>query len=558
MIKKRVRHLHRLQEILNAFVKNGLGFFVKELGLLELVPIKSKVALNRKEDWDSNLGEKVRFFLEDLGPTFIKLGQIASTRPDMVPPSIIRELSKLHDNVPSFAFANVKRIIEEEFGERFDQVFDGFSEQPIAAASIGQVHHAILKTKEHVVVKIQRPNIESIINTDLEILAELARLAENRVSWVREYHIREMINEFSKALRTELDFNIEARNTEKMAKRLKGNPEIHVPNIYWDYTSKRVLTLEFFKGLKINDPSLSCSPEYDLKVVAGRYAHTIFHQIVVEGFFHGDPHPGNVLVLPGNEIGLIDFGLVGSLTPEMKYHFASLVLAMKQRNTDGAIQAISQMGVVPDDVNMASLRADLDVLRDKYYDVSLSTISITEAVGELLDVIYTHRIEIPTNITILGKTLLIVEGVIEEIDPEFSVFDIVEPFGKQIIIDRFHPKKIILNMWDQLSEYREIFTHMPKKLYDLTSVMKKGKLHIEITSPKDDYYLKRLNQITNRIVMGILFLAVSVIFLGLVIGNSVGNGEGLFWGLPVLEIWSGFILIFFLCILFIIFRSGRM
>lgn len=495
--------------------------------------------------------------MEELGPTFVKMGQIASTRPDLIPKDIICELEKLQDHVSSFSFYDVKRIIEQELDTTIDDMFDEFHENPLAAASIGQVHYAVLNSGERVAVKIQRPNIRNIIKTDLEILQELAILAEHRLEWAARYKIREVVEEFSKALRAELEYTIEGRNAEKVAKQFENDPKIYIPKVFWDYSTSKLLTMEYIEGTKLNEEEKINDKGYRHKIIAERVVQTIFHQILSEGFFHGDPHPGNILVLPEEIIAFMDFGMMGRLTPEMKDHFASLTIAMMQQSTDGVMKAITQMGLVPDDVNMQKLRYDLDQLRGNYYDIPLSQVSLGQAISDLFFVAYHHQIRIPTNLILLGKTLLTIEGVAQKLDPELSIIKIAEPFGRQLLKERYHPKRVIENISKYLVEYGEILTELPKSVQEVTSVMKKGKIHMEIAIPELDLFLKKLDRISNRLSFSIVLLSFSIIIVGLIIGSALSRPSMLLWNIPAIEIGFGVAILMFLWLLHSIFRSGR-
>ncbi|RAK19407.1 2-octaprenylphenol hydroxylase [Anoxybacillus vitaminiphilus] len=557
MAGKRMRHISRYRDIAIALVRNGFGMVVEEIGFAQFLSFPQRLFFETKGKEQKTTGERIRIVLQELGPTFVKLGQIASTRPDLLPEEIIRELEKLQDRVPPFSFQKVREIVEEELGGELGEIFRHFEESPLAAASIGQVHQAILRSGEKVAVKIQRPNIAAVIETDLEILQDLADLAERRSEWAAKYQIRDMVDEFSKSLRAELDYTIEARNTEKISNQFRNDPNIYVPKVFWEYSTKKVLTMEYVEGVKFSELEKLKQNGYDLKILAERLAKGIFHQIFIEGFFHGDPHPGNVLVLPGEVIAFIDFGMVGRLTPEMKYHFSSLVIALMRQSTDGVIKAILQMGLVPDDVNLVQLRDDIDELREKYYDVPLSQISLGEAVNDLFRVAFRHSIRIPAELTLLGKTLLTVEGVVEKLDPDFSILNIAEPFGRQLLKERLHPKNVTETVWKRVSDYGELLFDLPKHMKELTSLIKRGRLRLEIDIPELDLFLQKLDRISNRLSFSIVLLAFSIIMVGIIIGSSMGRQSTLLWKIPAIEIGFGVATLMFLWLLYSIFKSGR-
>lgn len=557
MVGKRIRHMSRYRDIAIALIRHGFGIVVEEIGFAQFLSLPRKMFFDAKEKDGKTTGERIRLVLQELGPTFVKLGQIASTRPDLLPEEIIRELEKLQDQVPPFSFEEVRNIVQKELGADLNQIFRQFADVPLAAASIGQVHQAILHSGEKVAVKVQRPNIANVIETDLEILQDLAILAERRLEWAARYQIRDMVDEFSRSLRAELDYTIEARNAEKISNQFKNDPNIYIPKVFWEYSTKKVLTMEYVEGVKFNELERLKQNGYNLKNLADRLTKAIFRQIFIEGFFHGDPHPGNVLVLPGEAIAFIDFGMVGRLNPEMKYHFSSLVIALMRQSTDGVIKSICQMGLVPDDVNLMQLRDDVEQLREKYYHVSLSKISLGEAVNDLFRVAFRHSIRLPRDLTLLGKTLLTVEGMVEKLDPGFRILDIAEPFGRQLLKERWQPKNVAEVVWKRVSDYGEMLIDFPKNMKELTSLIKQGKLHLEIDVPKLDHFLKKLDQISNRLSFSIVLLSFSIIMVGIIIGSSMGRQSTLLWKIPAIEIGFGVATLMFVWLLYSIFKSGR-
>jgi ubiquinone biosynthesis protein len=564
MLGKRMRHLSRYREIAAALMRHGFGMIVEEIGFDHILSLPQRMLFEtrekgaRPEKSGKTVGERIRLVLQELGPTFVKLGQIASTRPDVIPEEIIRELEKLQDQVPPFSFQEVRDIVEAELGGKLETLFPEFEATPLAAASIGQVHRARLWSGEKVAVKIQRPHIASVIETDLEILQDLAMLAEHRLAWAARYHVRDMVDEFAKSLQAELDYTIEGRNAEKIFKQFKDDRQVYVPKVFWDYITRKVLTMEYVDGVKLNELDKLKQHGYNPKRLAERLVTTMLRQMFNAGFFHGDPHPGNVLVLPGEVIALIDFGMVGRLTPEMKHHFSSLVIALMRQSTDGVIKAVLRMGLVSDDVNLAQLRQDVEQLREKYYGVPFSQISLGEAVNDIFRVAFRHAIRIPPDLTLLGKTLLTLEGVVETLDPGFRILDIAEPFGRQLLKERLRPKSVAETVWKRVSDYGKLLFGLPRHVKDLTSLLKQGKLRLEISIPELDLFLKKLDQIGNRVSFSIGLLAFSIIMVGVIIGTTMGRASTLLWRIPAIEIGFGMATLMFLWLLVSIFKSGRL
>lgn len=556
MIRKRMRHIGRYREVAVVLARNGFSFFLVETGLSNLLPFSRRFTPKLETGETISVGQRIRQVIEELGPTFIKMGQIASTRPDVIPPGIIAELEKLQDNVPSFPFSDVRKIVQEELGAQIEEVFADFEEVPLAAASIGQVHRAVLISGETVAVKIQRPNISTMIETDLEILMDIAGLAEQRFDWAERYQAKEIIDEFAKTLRAELDYVAEGRNAEKMARQFSDNFKIKMPKIYKDYSAEKVLTMEYIQGIKLSQTEGLIELGYDTSEIAKQIAKAIFHQILIEGFFHGDPHPGNILILPGQVIAFLDFGMVGRLTTQMKHHFASLVIGMMRKNTDEMIRAVLDMGLVPSDINMSRLRRDVDILKDKYLDIPLSQVSLGQAVNELFTVAFNHRIKMPSDFTLLGKSLLTLEGSVEKLAPDLSIMDVARPFGYKLLKDRYRISSITKTASAKINEYLEILLDLPKIINEMTHNLKEGNIRVEVRISEIGLVLKKLDRISNQLSFSMVLLSFSILMMGIIIASALG--EPLYiWHFSAIDL--GFILasLMFVWLLFSILKSGR-
>ncbi|AGA69684.1 putative unusual protein kinase [Desulfitobacterium dichloroeliminans LMG P-21439] len=557
MISRRIRHAHRYREVATILARNGFGLILEEMGLINLISFSRRILRKEEEVDTKTLGERLRNALEELGPTYVKIGQIASTRPDLIPDYLIRELEKLQDQVPPFSFAEVTQIIREELGAAPQEVFQHFEERPLAAASIGQVHYAVLKTGEKVAVKVQRPLISDTIETDLEILSDLAALAERRMDWAAFYHVRDMVEEFATSLRNELDYEIEGSNAERVGRQFVEDSSIYIPRVYKEYSKKRVLTLEYIQGVKLSQFQDLAELGYNRKVLAENLIKAMFKQILIEGFFHGDPHPGNIFVLPGQVIALIDFGMIGRLSPDMKDHFASLVIGMMRRKTEDMIEAVFAMGIVPEDIDRKILFRDVDLLREKYLDVPLSEVHLGNAVNDLFKVTFKHRIIIPTDLVLLGKSLLSLEGLVEQLDPEISIIDIAEPFGEQLFLERLNPGFIAEKTYRHVKEYLELMLELPKQARGIFNSIQRGKIRVEIYLPELATFIRKLDRISNQLSFSILLLSFSIMMTGLIIASALGNEPLVFWRISAIE--AGFIVtgLMFLLLLVSILRSGR-
>lgn len=557
MVQNRLKHSRRYQEILNTFIKNGLSHILFRLGLTEKRSVR-RSSDNKFEENLTDIGVKLRNSLQSLGPTFIKLGQIASSRRDIVPEKIAVELEKLQDDVQAFPFDQVREIIESELERPLEELFADFTETPLATASIGQVHVAHLHNGAEVAVKIQRPDIERIIKTDLSILRDLARMLEARIEWARTYRIREIIDEFSFSLLNELNYILEGRNGERIASQFVDNPTIHVPKIYWDYTTEKVLTMEMIHGIKVNHYDELEEKGYNKKLIAKRITNAMFHQILDEGVFHGDPHPGNIYIMPNNKIAFLDFGMVGYLNDDLKYYFASLIISLIEGDTNGIIATFREWGLLENVQNIDALRRDIDSLQWRYYDVSLTKMSVGKVMLEIFTIAYHHRIKIPTDIAILAKVVLTLETILENLDPELSIMKAIEPYGEKLLLSRYHPFYIMRVSWQQFVENIKILSSMPHDLKEIATTIKKGKLRFDIHIHDLDDILRKLDRITNRLSFSVIILAFSMLMMGLIIGASIVGQTTLLWKVPVIEIGSVVATLMFLYLVYVIIRSGRM
>lgn len=552
----RIRHAGRYRAIAMALMRHGFGYMVEELGLYHLLTLPRRLT-NQEVHATMTLGERVRRVLEDLGPTFVKLGQLASTRSDLLPDSIIQELVKLQDHVPAFPADTARSIVEQELDQNLDEIFQSFDYKPMAAASIGQVHRAVLHDGVTVAVKIQRPGVLRTMSRDLEILRDLCALAERRMEWARQYGLSRMADEFSRSLLAELDYSQEGRNAEKIAGQVAANEPIHIPAIYWDYSSSRVLTMEYVEGITLNRREELLDRGVKLEEIAQQLVEALLSQVFIHGFFHADPHPGNVMLMEDGRLALIDFGMVGRLSDPMRDHLSALIIALMRKNTEALVRAILRLGVIPENADRAALHNDVDRLRDEYYDVPFHQVSIGKALNDLFGIARKHRLVIPPDLAMLGKTMLTMEGVVGNLDPSFSIVQMAEPFGKRLAKERFNSGRIQRKLWDGVTDLAESLVELPSQARQLSALLSSGKLKLEIGLPELQNLPRKLDRIGNRLSFSIVLLAFSIIMVGLIIGSSMRGEPSLLWDFPTVEVGAVIALLMFLWLLFSIFKSGR-
>lgn len=553
MFKIRIRHTKRYKEIINAFLRNGLSHFLFRLGLTKRDAKHEGQEMNLQD-----IGVKLRESLQELGPTFIKLGQIASSRRDLIPPTITLELEKLQDHVNPVPFEDIRKIIEVELQGPLADFFSDISEQPLAAASIGQVHAATLHSGEQVAVKVQRPDIRPTMETDLAILDDLAGFLESKTEWAKTYRLRQMIVEFSKSLQDELDYRVEGRNCERIGQQFEEQREIVVPKVYWDFSTDKVLTTERIQGIKANDLKELTAGGYDRKLVARRIVDSMLHQILEEGFFHGDPHPGNIFVLPDNIVSYLDFGMVGRLDSKTRYHFAPLILHLRNQNTEGIIDILAEMGILSDETDVFAFSREMNELQSKYYDVPLDELSLGTVFIELFQAARRHHIFVPTEIAVLGKSILTLEGLISKLDPDLNIMEAVEPFGKRLMWKRYNPKNVIEKSWVGFIENFGIISHFPKDLKAVATAIRKGRLQLDFNAPQFQKYLHMLDRISNRLSFSIALLSFSILLGAMIIGTAITGKTNVLLEFPIIEAGAIIAMLMFLFLIFTIIRSGRL
>ena len=498
---------------------------------------------------------RLRLLLQDLGPTFVKLGQAMSLRNDIFPLSITKELEMLQSAADPFPPEEARSIIEGELGRSVDKLFEEFEDIPVAAASIAQVHRAKLPGGKAVAVKIQRPGITSVIGADLGILRDLVQLAERSISAVKQYRLSEVVERFARTLELELDFRQEGRTIDLFRKTFEEDKTVRFPVVRWPLTTEKVLVMDFMEGIKLSEVERIEAEGFDRSVIARRVAEYVFSQIFHHGFFNADPHPGNFLVSGDNILAPLDFGMTGYLDDEMRAALFAILRAFTKRDAVRLVRAFQQMGIVDDETVIPEFRRNLNNLIFYYYDMPLAHVSVERIFDDLHGVLRRHHISLPPDLALTFKALLTVEGLAKALDESFNVVETAEPFVKRYAVNRFDPKETVESLGDFVQDVYRLIQDMP---YDLGTIIRKtrdGSLGINMNIRNIDRFTGEVDRSFNR-------LSFSIVIAGILVGSSfMVQAEGIprLFGVSVVSL-VGYIgaAVLGLWLVIGIIRSGRL
>jgi ubiquinone biosynthesis protein len=501
------RNLGRISEIAQVAVRHGFGYFFARNKLSDLVPLGTGPGEEPVEAIGSERGRRLREMLDELGPTFVKFGQLLSTRPDVVPPDIVTELRGLQDDVRPFPFEQVEQVIEAELGLPIHKLFVDFQEVPIAAASIGQVHRATLPNGKEVAVKVQRPDAPRQIEADLALFYQAARIVKERVRALDFIDARALVDEFARALRLELDYRSEARNAEQFRRNFAGHPHVRIPRIYWTYTRERVLTMEFLDGTQLADLDPELLPVEERRHLAHVMAQAWMEMIFRHGFFHGDPHPANILVIDDEHIGLVDFGATGKLTDEDMSRLTRLFIDAASENVDGLPKHLAALGVRYPREREEEFRAELRELYYRYYGASLAEIDPLQVIREAFTLIYSMNLRLPTRFVLLDKAIATLGSVGIELYPAFNVFEVARPYARQLMLGRYTPRRMMSRARRESVKLAQIALDMPYQVHDILEEMRDGQMEVGFVHKGLDDFMHKLDALFNRLVIAIIVAA---------------------------------------------------
>lgn len=551
------RHVQRYRQILTVLFKYGFGDLIVALNIEQYLEIGLQMISRKRRERIETFSRavRVRMVLEELGPTFLKMGQILSTRPDLLPVEFMRELSKLQDDVPSFPYSEVEATIKKELQKPVEQIFSSFDEQPLAAASIGQVHQAKMLDGTNVVVKIQRPGIQRTIEVDLEIMMHLADLMEHHLEGWDIHRPTRVVEEFARTLERELDYNLEAANMERFARQFEDDLAVYVPQVYRQTTTSRVLTMEHIRGIKASDLEDLEQEGMDRKKIARQGLILIMRQIFDHGFFHADPHPGNIFVMPDNVICYIDFGMMGRLDLETRERFADLIMSIVHRNEREAVDALLRLTLTEEEPDYPTLERDVAEFMDQHCYRLLKEVDLGALLHKLLDVATRHRLGIPPDLFLMIKALSTVEGLGRVLDPDLDVIEQATPFIKRIQLNRFNPRRVGKDMVNSGTDLFHLLKDIPREVRAILKMVRQGKVKLEFKHRGLEPMLASHDRISNR-------LSFAMVLSSLVIGSGLIVLSGIppkWHEIPIIGL-AGFLFAGFMgfWLLISIIRSGRM
>ncbi len=546
----RVRDLERMREISEVAVRHGFGYFFERYRLLNLLPRWRRGTPHAP----AQRGRHVREMLDELGPTFIKFGQLLSTRADIVPADVLHELVKLQDTVTPFEFSVVQAVIEEELGLTLARAFESFEVEPLASASIGQVHAAVLPGGRRVVVKVQRPEAARQITKDMHLLYQFAALAESRMDLA--FSPVAVVREFARSLDRELDYVLEARNAMRFAANFKDSDTVRVPAVYEQYCSNKVLTMERIEGPTLNCPEIAALPIQERKALAETITACWYKQTLHDGFFHADPHPANIVYLGEGRIGLLDFGMAGSLREDDLEEGTKLVLHVMRSDIRGIKRSLKRLGVEWNPSADEAVTQTIEEAFGRYFGMSLRSLDVRSLLHQLSDVVYSLSLRLPARFLVLDKAVLTLEGVVSQLYPDLNLFEMGREYSGELKRRLIDPRKVPSRIQRYVAEYADVLSEYPLQLHDLLEELRTGELEVKYRHTGLEDIIHRLDVITNRLVVALVTIALGVsgTAVAILIEGGPHIGGLSVWGLP------GFAgsLFFGIWLIYAIIRSGRL
>lgn len=500
-----VTRFQRYRQIADVLVKYGFGILVEEV-----IPGGRRLqALRRSPGEERSVYERIRLAIEELGPTYIKFGQIMSTRRELLPPELIEELQKLQDQVAPLPFEEIRPVIQR-YCPNLEECFDIIEEEPVAAASLSQVHRAVMRDGRVVALKVQRPGIVDLIETDLLILQSLARRVESLSPALRVYNLRGMVDEFSLQIRRELDFAQDGMNADRLRRNMRGIPGVKIPRVHWGISGPCLLAMDYVEGVRIDDVAAIRAFGLFPEDIADLGFSAYIQQIFVDGFFHGDPHPGNLLVTRRGEVVFLDYGIVGVLRPERRRAFADLLLAMTRTDVAGVIAALEKLDVHISPADLDSVKDDLYLVLLDYREMRLERVNFAVAIRGLTDILRRYHIRVPSNLMLMMKVVVMVIDIGIRLDPSFNFDQRIRPYLARIIAQqRFSPETMAKTVWS-LADAAEGLLAIPGNVNETLKTLSEGTVTIELEDTDLGKIVGVIDRTSDKLIVGLVVAAIVV------------------------------------------------
>jgi len=507
------RRLKRYRAVIFTFIKYGFDDLVDRMDLMSLVRTRRPPGIFRQKS-SAPTAQRFRDALSDLGPTFVKLGQLLSTRPDILPENFILELEKLQDDVRPLPFEKMEQVFLEEFDRSPGDMFLEIEHEPTASASIAQVHKATLPDGTKVAVKIQRPGIIPVINTDLSILLEIAVLMERHIPELNWVNPVALVQNFSTSITRETDFISEFQSAQQFVVNFADDDTVIIPRVYRDYSSEKILVMDFLEGVKISDLDEITASGLDLKTLAQNGSDLILKEIFEHQFFHGDPHPGNLFAMEENRIGAIDFGMIGYLDDRTTRLLGKIFSGVINRDINSIIHNLDEMNILPKSIDMMAFRFDLKGFIDRYHGSTISEVDLDEIINDSLRIVRRHRIVLPTHLATVGRMMMLSTGIARKLDPDFDMLAAARPYVRKLVSSQFEARTISREVMALLEEYYSMVRFLPANLRVILNKLKKGQTSITLKHQGFERLIKEIDGASNR-------LSFSMIVAALIVGSSL-------------------------------------
>ena len=532
------RH-HRQRQIAEVLVRHGWGFLLDAIGLEHLRSVERELRGREPRDESPSRPEHLRLALEELGATFVKLGQILSTRADLLAPEYRFELAKLQDDGPRVAPDVVRDVVAHELGGDLESVFASFDVDPIAAASIGQAHAATLHDGTEVVVKVRRPGVVETVEQDLEIVRNCAVRASRRWEGATVFDVVGLADEFAQTLRVQMDYLQEARNAEQFAANFARDPDVQIPRVLWETTTSRVITLERIRGVKITDLASLDAARVDRHDLAQRALGVVAKMVFEDGFFHGDPHPGNFFIGPDGTIGIIDFGLVGALNDRLRERLGRLLVALVKEDPDRLATALLALCAPVGPVDRTQLRDDVAGFLGRHAGRALAEVPLGATIGEVQEIVRRHRLRVPRDLALLIAAFVMEEGMATELDPQFRLTEALKPYASRHLALQLSPAALARRLKQVGADVADLSTDLPDQLHRLLGVLAGGGLEVHLRAAELEPLIARLERVGNRLAASVLAAAVIDGLAGLGAGDHLPRGNARGRKLPALLVGVG-------------------